>query len=170
MADLPEPLAADGCSQRQAARAYRLYMEQGALEDVSLELWQNLKGQIVLGDEEFVTNVQEWLAGDRREQPGLKALTRRPGWEEVVRAVEGVKGEGWQEFRDRQGDRSRDVVLWLARQHAGLKLAELGALAGGLDYRSVGSALGYLEEAQKQNPQLRRFVSQAERQIKNKEI
>lgn len=159
-----------GGSRPQAARAYRQYVEQGLLEDVSLELWQNLKGQMVLGDEEFVSKVQEWLAGDRREQPGLMALTQGPGWEEVVRAVEKVKGERWEEFRDRQGDRSRDVVLWLARRHAGLKLAELGALAGGLDYRSVGSALRYLEEAQKQNPQLRRFVSQVERRIKNKEI
>ncbi len=159
-----------GGARRQAARAYRKYVEQGVLEDVSLELWHNLKGQMVLGDEEFVNEVQQWLVGDRREQPGLATLIRRPGWEEVVRAVEKVKGERWEEFRDRQGDRSRDVVLWLARRYAGLKLAKLGILAGGLDYRSVGSALRYLEKAQKQNLQLRRFMSQAERQIKNNEI
>ena len=159
-----------GGSRRPAARAYRKYVEQGLLEDVPLEPWQNLKGQMVLGDEEFVTQVQEWLAGDRREQPGLAALTLRPGWEEVLGVVEGLKGERWEEFRDRQGDRTRDVVLWLARRYAGLKLAELGALAGGLDYRSVGSALRYLEEAQKQDPRLRRFVRQAEKRLKNKEI
>jgi REP element-mobilizing transposase RayT len=159
-----------GGSRRQAARAYRKYVEQGLREDVSLELWRNLKGQLVLGDEEFVTEVQEWLAGDRREQPGLAALTRRPAWGEVLQVVEALQGERWQEFRDRQGDRTRDVVLWLARRYAGLKLGELGALAGGLDYRSVGSALRYLEEAQKRDPQLRRFVSQAEKIIKNKEI
>ena len=85
-------------------------------------------------------------------------------------AVEAVKGEAWEDFRDRQGDRSRDVVLWLARRYAGLKLAELGVRAGGLDYRSVGSALRYLQEAQKQNAGLRRFMSQAEKLVKNKEI
>jgi YD repeat-containing protein len=40
-------------------------------------------------------------------------------------------------------------MLWLARRHAGLKRAELGPLAGGLDYRGVGSALRYLAEVQK---------------------
>ncbi|HVN82097.1 MAG TPA: transposase [Terriglobia bacterium] len=159
-----------GGSRAQAARAYRQYVEQGVGEDVGLEIWQNLKGQLVLGDEAFVNEIQEWLEGDRREQPGLRALRPRPGWEEVVRAVEAVKGEAWEEFRDRQGDRSRDVVLWLARRYAGLKLAELGVRAGGLDYRSVGSALRYLQEAQKQNAGLRRFMSQAEKLVKNKEI
>jgi hypothetical protein len=76
----------------------------------------------------------------------------------------------WEEFRDRQGDRTQDVVLKLARRHAKLKLAELEALAGGLDYRSVGSALRYLEQAQMQDPQLRRFVRQAEKRLTNKEI
>lgn len=159
-----------GGSKRQAMRAYRKYVEQGAAEDASAEIWQNLKGQLVLGDEALLSEVQEWLEGDRREQSALEALSQRPSWEEVVQAVERVKGKRWKEFRDRQGDRSRDVVLWLGRRHAGLKLAELGRLAGGLDYRSVHSALRYLEEAQKHNAQLRRLMSQAEREIKNKEI
>ena len=42
---------------------------------------------LVETEEGDLSGVQEWLAGDRREQPGLTAWRRRPDWEEVVRAV-----------------------------------------------------------------------------------
>lgn len=50
--------------------------------------------------------------------------------------------------------------------------AEVGGAGrpGELDYRSVGSTLRYLEEALQQDALLRRFMSQAEGQIKNKQI
>ena len=40
--------------------------------------------------------------------------------------VEAVKGERWEGFRDRIGDRGRDVALLLGRREGGLKLGELG--------------------------------------------
>ena len=39
--------------------------------------------------------------------------------------MERVKGEKWDEFRDRHGDRGRDMVLYLGRRVCGLKLREL---------------------------------------------
>ena len=39
----------------------------------------------------------------------------RPDLEAVIAAVEWVKGEKWDEFRDRHGDRGRDLVLHLGR-------------------------------------------------------
>ena len=65
----------------------------------------------------------------------------RPSWKAVVSAVEQVKGEKWDRFRDRYGDWGRNVALLLGRRECGLKLGELGKLCGGLDYRTVGSAV-----------------------------
>ena len=40
---------------------------------------RNERKEIFSGDEWFVSEVQEWLAGGQREQPGLTALIRRSG-------------------------------------------------------------------------------------------
>ncbi len=41
-----------------------------------------------------------------------------------------VKCEPWETFRDRHGDRGRDLVLFLGRRVCGLKLKELAREAG----------------------------------------
>ena len=62
-------------------------------------------------------------------------------WKQVVEALEAVKGERWEGFRDRLGDRGRDAALLLGRREGGLKLGELGELCRGLNYRTVGGAI-----------------------------
>jgi len=62
-----------------------------------------------------------------------------------VGVVEKVKGEKWEQFRDRYGDAGRDLVLWFGRRHGGLSLRELGELAGGLDCTSVSLAVKLFE-------------------------
>ena len=54
-------------------------------------------------------------------------------------SVERVKGEKWDEFRDRHGDRGRDLVLYLGRRLCGLKLKELAAAVGLPNYRVVAT-------------------------------
>jgi len=61
--------------------------------------------------------------------------------EQIVRVVEGVKGERWEAFRDRHGDWGRDLVLYLGRRHGGLRLMELGRAAGHMDYAAVSAAV-----------------------------
>jgi chromosomal replication initiation ATPase DnaA len=91
----------------------------------------------------------------------LRKLERRTAWEDVVCAVEAVKGDAWAEFRDRHGDWGRDLALYLARRHCGLTLAELGARAGGLRYAAVGQAIRSFERKLKRGD-LRAEVDAAE--------
>jgi len=42
----------------------------------------------VLGDQDYVAQMQEALRGDRKEQAGLKQLKQRPSWDEVIRVVQ----------------------------------------------------------------------------------
>ena len=42
---------------------------------------------------------------------------------------------------NRHGDWGRDAALWLGRRAGRLRLAELGKLAGGLDYAVVSKAI-----------------------------
>lgn len=141
-------------------KGYRQYMEEALLEGVSAP-WSHLQGQMILGDQQFVEGLREGLRGNQREQPALRQLMRRSSWEEIVRVVEGIKQERWGDFRDRRGDWGRDVALYLGRKCGGLKLKQLGAIAG-VDYASVVMALRRLEQRRQRDVALAQFLRQAE--------
>ena len=88
----------------------------------------------------FVAKVKCLLKGTAREQPAARRLLRA-GFDKIIAAVEAEDGEAWGMFRDRHGDWGRDLTLYMARRHGGLKLRELGQVAGGMDYAAVSLAL-----------------------------
>ncbi len=157
-----------GRGTNRSCRLYGQYVEQAVMEDVYQDLWQHLRGQVVLGGEDFIQQIQGLLRGDKEEQKGLRQLRSRPTWSEVVAAVEELKGEKWESFRDRHGDWGRDAVLWLARRHAGLRLRDLGELTGGLAYHSVSRAVRNLELAREEDQKIASFLKRAEKMIMTK--
>src|SRR5881394_3727645 len=83
--------------------------------------WEVLQEQVVLGGAEFLAGLRKHVRGDAQEQRAARRLAEaRPRLEAVIAAVERVKGEKWDEFRDRHGDRGRDMVLYLGRRVCGL--------------------------------------------------
>jgi hypothetical protein len=78
--------------------------------------------------------------------------------------VERIKGEKWEVFRDRYGDWGRDLVLWAGRCFAGLKLRELGAQAGRVDYSSVGMGIRRLESRARRDRNLRSAMKRLTRE------
>ena len=52
------------------------------------------------------------------------------------------------------GDWGRDVALVLGRREWGLKLEESGRLCGGLDYRTVGTAVKKIIAQLEKDPEL----------------
>jgi putative transposase len=147
---------------------YRQYVEE-ALREGTMTPWEQLQGQVILGDRKFVMKLEEDLQGDRREQPSLRQLSWRPSWEEIVAQVEQLKGEKWEAFRDRQGDLGRDAVLYLGRVQGGLRLRQLGERAG-LDYACTATALRRLSERSRRDKQLERFLRQATALLSNVKI
>ena len=140
-------------------------MEQGAREGEAPVIWEQVKGQVLLGGEEFIERVATAVAGDEVEQGGLKQICWRPAWEKLIEAVEEAKGERWEAFRERRGDPGREMVFWLARRHGGLKLREIGEKAGGANYRSVDSALRALSRRLQADPRLNSALAQIEKKI-----
>ena len=77
----------------------------------------------MLGGAQFASEVKKHF---RKRGPagGLERWSREPvGLEEVIAAVEKVRGERWEHFKDRHGDRGRDLVLYLARKTTGLTVS-----------------------------------------------
>jgi hypothetical protein len=109
---------------------------------------------VILGGEEFLRTIRQNLGGDGRETRGFKRLTHnRPRLTEVIAAVEKLKKEKWEAFRDRYGDSGRDLVLYLGRRACGMKLRELAVAAGLKDYATVAAAIARLERSKR--PDLR---------------
>jgi putative transposase len=121
-------------------RKYREFVEVPIREGVLESPWERVEAGMLLGTAEFVRRCRNLARGNSREQPQLKQLRERPGLPALIRAVERVKGEPWERFRDRYGDWGRDMVVYLGRHHGGLRLRELAVVTGGLDYGSVAMA------------------------------
>jgi len=154
----------------KAEAAYRTYTEGQVREGIQEAAWDKLQNRTVLGSKEFTRAMLKIVRGDKREQPEIKKLQPLVGMASVIRAVEITKGETWAQFRDRHGDRGRDMVLWLARQQSGLTLQELGEKAGGIDYRSVSSAIRRMSRDLNKDRKLRRAINRALHHLQKNEI
>jgi REP-associated tyrosine transposase len=163
-------LALAGRSPQGAQAAYRRYVEEAVRQGVAPGVWQELKAQVILGGEEFVRQVQKGLRGNAREQASLRELRSRPEWEQVIAAVQEIKGESWAEFRDRYGDWGRDMALYLGRKDCGMRLRELGEAVGGIDYGSVAAAVHRFERRLSQEKSLANLLRQARTGLRRLEM
>ncbi|HTS16977.1 MAG TPA: transposase [Verrucomicrobiae bacterium] len=143
-------------SQAERQRRYRQFVDEPVREGLLESPWERVEAGLLLGTAAFVRRCRKLARGDTREQPQLKRLRARPGLTEVVRAVERLRGEPWERFRDRHGDWGRDLVLYGARRHCGVRLRELAVVAGGLNYGSVAVAVQRFEQRLQNDPLLRR--------------
>jgi hypothetical protein len=100
----------------------------------------------------------------------MKRLEQAVSWEQIVAALERLKKEKWEVFANRQGDWGRDAALWLGRRHSGLRLAELGRLAGDLDYAAVSQAVRRFGQRLKKDAKLQASLVKVEEQMSNVEM
>src|SRR2546426_434242 len=104
-------LALGAGRKEERRRKYRDYVEAVGREGVDRSPWAEVTEQVVLGGEAFLNRIRQYIVGDEREQRRAKRLSvARPSLERVIECVEEVKGQKWAEFRDRFGDRGRDLV------------------------------------------------------------
>jgi REP element-mobilizing transposase RayT len=135
-------LGLGGAGQKGSRRAYRDYVEAALREGLAQSPWEALQAQVVLGGENFLKTLRLHIRGNRREQGAAERLAvPRPTLAQVVSSLEELRGEKWSQFRDRYGDTGRDLVLYVGRRYCGLKLNELGPIAGLADYSAVAAAI-----------------------------
>ncbi|HVM62407.1 MAG TPA: hypothetical protein VMV72_16220, partial [Verrucomicrobiae bacterium] len=146
-------------------KAYREFVETPLRDGVLESPWERLEAGVLLGSAAFVRRWRERVSGNTREQPQLRRLRPRLTLAEVVRAVERLKGEPWEQFRDRYGDWGRDMVLWVARRHGGLRLRDLTEATGGLDYGSIAMANKRFGKRLETNRSLRQLYEEIKHQL-----
>jgi chromosomal replication initiation ATPase DnaA len=70
-------------------------------------------------------------------------------------------------LKENCGDPGREMVLWLARHHAGMTLAQLGERSGATDYAAVAMALKRFELKMDNDAKLRTEMQEPERTMLN---
>ena len=141
---------------------YRKLVEQRVTHGVPEEFISQLKNQIALGRETFVAQMRGLCDFDR-ESAGRAILRRHCGWNDVVSAIESVRGITWKEFAGVRGDWGRAAAYYFARKYAGMTLAEIGTSAGGVDYAAVSAMEKRFEKRLSTDKQLDPYVTKVER-------
>lgn len=154
-------LARAGGRGAERRHRYRLELERYVSGGYAEHWAERLRGNLAVGDAEFMRVIRHGAKPVCREWPAKRALRGLRSFTEVVKAVEAVKREKWAVFVHRHGDWGRDVALWAARACTGKTDRELGAMVGGLDYAAVGEAVRRLESQRKTD----RIISDACRQV-----
>jgi len=159
-----------GRTEAEQRRAFRRYVEEPVSQGATESPWKRLVTSEVLGTLDFARRLRREATANEREQTGARKLRSAVTWEQVIGAVERVKGERWEEFRDRHGDWGRDMAFWLGRREGRMKLNQMGEFAGGLDYTSVGSAISRLGRRVKADKTLAAKLAEATRHLSNAEM
>jgi putative transposase len=139
------------------AERYRHQCEAAVRQGLAESLWDQVIGQTVLGSERFVTKLTASLA---RDNSAKRRLSTRPGIDEIIAAVEEVRGEKWEEFRDRYGDDGRDLVLHLGRTVSGMSIRKLSQRAE-IEYASAASALRRFSERARTDRSIVKLIQRA---------
>ena len=133
-APVPEWLAADavlGLLQSDRITARRAYVRFVAEEIGRPSPWQNLAGQIFLGDQTFLERMQ--ALAEQRPAANVSRAQRapaRPSRERILQAVGDVYGVAAEQVLQRSSGRAFRVAVYLLRRVGNLSLAEVARLAG----------------------------------------
>lgn len=149
-----EELLERGCGRRE----YRRYVQEHVTRGEEPDGFEDLRGRLAFGAVEFQEKVRRMVKGVTEEQPQRRWLVRAIPVERIVKLVEKKRGMSWEEFRERHGDWSRDLVLYLARRRSGLTLRQIGEELGLFSYKTVGKAAQRFDASLRRNALRRKFV------------
>ena len=156
-----EALELGGGKAKEQRNNYRRYVENQIREGVVKSPWEELTDRVVLGGTEFLRRVGGALQKAGRLKSAPKGIRKTTGFAEVVAAVERVRRDQWDSFRERHGDRGRDQVLYLARRATPLSLSKLAKAAGLNQHASVAVAIKRYEDDMRRMPAERKMLKEA---------
>jgi putative transposase len=168
-------LAGGGDSFR-GRRRYEQFVMDGVKKDMNITFWKGVRGQAVLGSDDFVDWIYERFLsrrkGDRRELGGIKELETGPrSVEEIGREVSrefGIEEEGL--YRPRGISPARSLLIELCRVHLtrGMSLAEIGRRLGGISASAISQNKKRLGEAVARDAHLGEIFLKVSNQLRSK--
>jgi hypothetical protein len=127
---------------------------------------ESVKASALCGPEDFVKEMLAKLKGDRREQRGVRDKERLSlDWPQIGEAISKVWDGDWQTLKQEKGSGALAVAFLLGQRYAGLRLVELGELAGEVEYPAVSAAIGRIEKRLKIDRELQNKVKRVKRML-----
>jgi putative transposase len=138
--------------------AYRRQLEEmAALGHWEADWKDKVSASMLFGGQAFVGRMSKLLKGNRHEQLGLRQSERHSlEWQTICSAVGTVWKGNWDELAMTRGNAALPAAWYLARNFAGMRLAELGQAGGGAAYPAVSTAISRFEKRLKVNRALQR--------------
>jgi len=157
-------------------KKYERFVMDGIMKDMNITFWRGVRGQAVLGSDDFVDWIYERFLSkrneDHRELIGIKDLQTGPGTvEEIGRAVArefGVEEEGL--YRPRGVPQARSLLIELCRIHLSRKMnfAEIGRRLGGISVSAISQNKKRLEALLRKNSRLRESLQRLSKGLGSK--
>jgi REP element-mobilizing transposase RayT len=124
-----------------------------------------ISDRVAIGSHVFVERARDWVKSVSPEHSDHSFVASRIPFDRIVGVVESVKGESFGDFKDRHGDWGMAMVLYLARQHSGLTLQQIGEEVGGMAYKTVFARIKYLKKKIDKDASLQRAYAQCKNQL-----
>jgi REP-associated tyrosine transposase len=149
-------------------RAYgRQLEEMAALGQWETDWRECIKATILLGQDKFIKKMLGILEGDRREQTGLRLKERLSvEWGNIIQAITEVWGQQWDALAKSRGNGALPAAFFLGQRYGGLRLKEMGELAGGFEYPAVNAAITRFERRLKSDRDLQKKFKKVARKLK----
>jgi hypothetical protein len=130
--------------------------------------WRDsIKATILLGSDKFIRKMLGVFKGDRREQTGLPLKERLSvDWGYIIEAITKVWGQQWDALAASRGNGALPAAFFLGQRYAGLRLKEMGELAGGFEYPAVNAAIARFEKSLKIDRDLQKKFKKVAKQLK----
>jgi len=154
---------AGGRKSQDAKAEYRGYLEEYLRQGVEEGAFAQITAAVAIGGSAFIEGLRKRVPKRAGGETNARAWRRLLPFEEVVKALEAVKGEPWAAFADRHGDWGRDLALRVGRMRCGLTLKELGGLAGGMGVQAVSKACDRMGDKLKTDKGLQRALARVGR-------
>jgi REP-associated tyrosine transposase len=148
--------------------AYRRQLEEmAALGQWETDWKEKVHATVLFGSEAFIRKMTKLLKGRRNEQTGLRQLERTSlDWQIICGAVSTAWKGAWNDVSTVRGNGALPAAWYLARNFAGMRLAELGEAAGGVAYPAVSIAIGRFEKRLKFDRNLQKKLKAARSVLK----
>lgn len=148
---------------------YRRFVQGYVTRGIDPDEFAGLADRVAIGSLKFLDMARSLVRSVSPEQPDRGFVARRVPFEKIVSVVEELKGERFADFSNRYGDWGLSMVLYLARMHSGLTLAQIGDMAGGMDYKAVDTRLRRFRRLLEKNRDMRSKIEQCKTRVTNDE-
>jgi hypothetical protein len=147
-----------GKQRSRAQSTYRQFVSEGIKQKA--RPWSDLSGQVYLGSEAFLKNIQNYLIEkEDTEIPRIQKQPARPDIEVLLRQVAKSYGKSMKEVAQptRRPSEARQVAIYSARRVAGLELRAIAKLFG-MGYTGVSRRVNEVAKRIENDKQFRKKI------------